>query len=126
MRIVIPNTENRVSLLFDSASSIRVIDLIDGKISSQIEKSMKELSFFQRLNCLLSLRTETIICGAISRPLKDILISSGIKVVPWVKGEIPEILSAFHEGKLENSNFIMPGQCIKKRCLFRRGRNYKS
>ncbi len=126
MRVVIPNTENRVSLLFDSAGSIRIIDLVDGKIDSQVEKSMKELSFFQRLNCLLSLRTEVIICGAISRPLNDLLVSSGIKVIPWIKGEIPEILSAFHEGRLENSNFIMPGQCMKKRCQFRRGRNYKS
>jgi predicted Fe-Mo cluster-binding NifX family protein len=62
---------------------------------------------------------DVLICGAVTRPLMDALAASGIRVVPWVSGEVNEILDAFGSGELAEGRFSMPG-CGRQRCRRRR------
>lgn len=56
---------------------------------------------------LCSCGVNFLLCGAISDASKKALENSGIQTVPWIRGQIPEILSAWQNDTL--STLAMPG-----------------
>lgn len=52
---------------------------------------------------------DLLVCGAISRPLLNMVHSYGISVIPFISGEIGKVIDAFIEGDLERAEFMMPG-----------------
>ena len=68
-----------------------------------------------------------LVCGAISRPLASMVLSSGIDLIPWIAGDVEEIMKALIEGKISDPKFLMPGCCRGRRRFgnrrgpFRRG-----
>ncbi len=61
----------------------------------------------------------TVVCGAISRPIQEQLSAAGIEVVPFVAGELREVVRAWFSGGLYGAAFTMPGCCGRRR--MRRG-----
>ena len=64
---------------------------------------------------LQALGVETLICGAISRPLEAMLAAGGIEVIPHVCGEAEKVLQAFLSAGLQDDQFAMPGCCGQQR-----------
>lgn len=108
MRVAIPIWRNRISPVFDTAQRLAVYETVDSSAGA-----MEEVTLFpmprMRVNQLAQAGVETLICGAISRPLATMLSAAGIRVIPFVTGEADEILKAFAEGRLADSEFLMPG-----------------
>lgn len=57
----------------------------------------------------------TLVCGAVSRPLQERLSAVGIKVVPFVAGDLRQVIQASFDGSLNGSAFTMPGCCGRRR-----------
>ncbi len=57
---------------------------------------------------------ETLLCGAISRPVADLLDARGIAVIPFLAGELEAILDAYRDGRLSLPTFAMPGCCRRR------------
>ena len=70
---------------------------------------------------IVKLGVEVLICGAISRPLAEMITDSGIRLIPFLSGDVEEVIQAFLAGNLPNSAFLMPGCCGRRR-RFRSGR----
>lgn len=51
----------------------------------------------------------TVICGAISALPARLLSRNGINVIPWVRGNVEEVLDAYYRGNLDTPLFRMPG-----------------
>jgi predicted Fe-Mo cluster-binding NifX family protein len=66
-----------------------------------------------------------MICGAISADARAALQMRGIRVVPWVRGQVDEVLKAFANGNLDSDCFLMPG-CRRNRCGRRRAAGIKA
>ena len=49
---------------------------------------------------------DVLICGAISRPMETSIFSQGIKLYPFVRGTVDEIVNAYREKRL-NQNTIL-------------------
>ena len=49
-----------------------------------------------------------MVCGAVSRP-PDTVASYGIQVIPFVAGDLREVIGAWLSGNLESDTFVMPG-----------------
>jgi predicted Fe-Mo cluster-binding NifX family protein len=64
----------------------------------------------QKATFLKNLGIDLIICGAISRHLHQILISTGIEVIPFVHGPIGTVFDAYKNGELSNENKINHGR----------------
>jgi predicted Fe-Mo cluster-binding NifX family protein len=47
--------------------------------------------------------------------LHETVTAYGIKVIPFIAGDLDEIIQAFLEGKLERDEFAMPGCCGRGR-----------
>jgi len=123
MKIALPIWTGRISPVFDTASRILVLEYQGIREVARAEHQMKEILIPLRLRRLTELGVNVLICGAISRPLAIMLANAGITVVPFITGEIEEVLSAYLRGRFPAPRFFMPG-CYGRRRRFRRGRSF--
>ncbi len=112
MKIAIPVWQDNISNVFDFADKLWLAE-IDG----QTEKNRTEIALpnepaLQRADRLKELDIDVLICGAISKYLAFLVMSTGIKVIPFVSGKIDEVLSAHINGRLSDPRFLMPG-CLR-------------
>jgi len=118
MKVAIPVWQNRVSPVFDTAARLL---LIEDEGGDRLEAPLVEANPARRVGRLVELGVAVLICGAISRPLAMMVQASGIRLVPWVAGEVDEVLAAFSGGAFPSEAFMMPG-CRRGGGRGRRGR----
>ncbi len=111
--------DNRIAPVFDTARQIFVIEReADGIISETRETLVDGMEVRKALH-LAQLNIATLVCGAISRPLYDMVMANGIEVIPFVAGELGDVVRAWLDGRLDHDSFTMPG-CCRRRWFDRR------
>lgn len=110
MKIAIPVWQDRISPVFDSSRRLLVVDVIDRKISLRNEVDIGGESQ-ERVRRLSELSADLLICGAISEPLAEQVVAAGIRLIPFIAGEVEDILRAYIESRLPSPEFLMPGCC---------------
>jgi predicted Fe-Mo cluster-binding NifX family protein len=108
-RIAIPTWNGRVSPVFDTASRLVVVEAGPGGPYKRFEADMGDEFLPSKVLRLTGLGVDTLICGAISRPVASMVTTAGIKLIPWISGQVEEVLQAFLKGELLTPQFIMPG-----------------
>ena len=120
MKVAIPIWNQRISPVFDTARKLLVVTHENGKEKDRMEYDLAEFDFFYRVNRLLVLQVDVLICGAISKPLKDELTTRKIKVISHICGFVEEVFQAFCTDQITEERFIMPGCCGKRQFRYRR------
>ena len=69
------------------------------------------------MNQLEALGVDVLLCGAISRPLERMIRESGVKVIPWLRGSIEDVIDAYLVDGLSNDCFILPGFVQRAGCI---------
>jgi hypothetical protein len=64
---------------------------------------------------LAELGVDTLVCGAISRPLASMVAAYGIETVAFVAGDLTDVIQAWRDGTLGGGRFAMPGCCGRPR-----------
>jgi len=121
MKVGISNWNGRVSPVFDVARRLLLADIEDTREIGREERAIEEMQPALRAKRLLDLGVSVLICGAISGPLEQMLVSSGVRVIPQTCGPVEDVLQAFVTGRLTEEAFLMPGCCGRRR-RFRGGR----
>jgi predicted Fe-Mo cluster-binding NifX family protein len=103
--------DNRIAPVFDTAREIRLVETDGTGIAAESREQLGEGMPAQRALRLAELGVDTLVCGAISRPLHEMVVSSGIRVFPFVAGDLQEIIRAWRAGALRGDAFAMPGCC---------------
>ncbi len=116
MIIGIPIWTDRISPVLDTALKLLVVDTQNGQEISRKFLDFPPLHPMHRAGFIASAGIEVVICGALSRPLEQMLVASGIEVYPYVTGNVERVIAAFSNGELDQDHFILPG------CRGRRGR----
>ena len=106
-RIAIPVCNDRISPVFDVARSLLLVE--DGRRVASAQ--LKALFPPERAGELAALGVELLICGAISRFQEMALRGRGVEVMPWLAGDVEEVLDAYRAGRLNDARFVMPGCC---------------
>jgi predicted Fe-Mo cluster-binding NifX family protein len=119
MRIAIPIWNSRVSPVFDTARTVLLCEVADGQPGERSTRSLPA-GAPQRAEFLTRAGVDVLVCGAISRPLADLVTDGGIRLIPFVAGEVEEVLQAFSRNRLPDSAFLMPG--CRRRHGYRHGR----
>ncbi|MFH1999967.1 MAG: NifB/NifX family molybdenum-iron cluster-binding protein [Planctomycetota bacterium] len=114
MKVAIPVFQNRVSPVFDWSTRLLVIETDQGCEIRREELTLSADSATSRIDSLAGLSIEVLLCGGISAPLFALVRSRGIRVVPWISGEVNEVIPAFLKGKIPGKGFYMPGCCGKR------------
>jgi len=116
MKIAIPVWHDRVSSAFDFAHSLLLVDIEHGR-----ETGREEIPWLpESIPEMKTLGVKVLICGAISRSLASQVKACGVKVLPYVVGQVDEILKAYLTGKLVQPQFALPGSWPGARKAFRR------
>ncbi|SHF17716.1 Predicted Fe-Mo cluster-binding protein, NifX family [Desulfofundulus australicus DSM 11792] len=108
MIIALTRWGNRISPLFDVAQEALVVEIDRGRPVTWRRVKL-DSAWPSRLEQLVRQGVEVLICGGISNFLYYQLVSRGIRVIPWVTGEVEEVLWAFLQGRLDQENYSMPG-----------------
>ncbi|MBS3763605.1 MAG: hypothetical protein KGZ25_09930 [Planctomycetes bacterium] len=108
--IAIPNWNGRVSPLFDTALSVTLVEIENNSEVGRMAENIQSPRPEQRVELLVQFDVETLICGAISRPLAHRAQVSGIQVIGWITGQLEKVLAAYLTGQLPADRFMMPGR----------------
>jgi len=122
MKIAIPVYGDYVSNVFDFAHRLLLVDIENGRETNRSEVELENLSLPQRADKLKTLTVDVLICGAVSRLLANMVTQSGIEVLPYITGNIENVLGAYIAGQLIRPEFSMPGCWPGARKGFRRWR----
>jgi predicted Fe-Mo cluster-binding NifX family protein len=103
--------ENRIAPVFDTARQVLVVETDSRQIVGKTQEMMPEDLPLPKVLRLVDLGIETLVCGAISNPMSGLVGAYGIRVIPFITGELGEIIQAWANGKLEYKAYTMPGCC---------------
>lgn len=136
MLAAIPLFGSRVSPRCLFSETMIVVWVEEGKIVSQQNHSIKDLSEDAILDNLVDLKVDTLICGGVDQTFIEDAEMCGIKVINNVAGEVKTVLEAFREGRLvsgfglskkRKASTIHPAkndlkkvhclQCVERGCL---------
>lgn len=115
MRIAIPNWQGRISPVFDVASRVLVIDIEGGTETCRREVTFDIEEPQWRANKLAAEGVSLLVCGAISKPQEQALLSVGVEVLSQTCGNVERVVLAFIDGCLGQQSFVMPG-CSRSSC----------
>ena len=116
--------DTRIAPVFDNARQLYLVEAGTNGLTAETREVLANDLPAQKALRLAELAVDTLVCGAISRSLHEMVSAYGIRVIPFVTGEMDEIIEAWHMGKLHEDTFAMPGcrqqrrslhQCIRQR-----------
>ncbi len=117
MRTAIPISDGRISPVFDVARRLLLVDIENEREVRRTEEALEEPELAARARRVAELGADTLVCGAISRPLESMLLSTGVEVIPQTCGPVEDVLRAFISGQLTEQAFVIPGCCGHRRRL---------
>lgn len=109
MKVAVAYYQNRVSPVFDVSDRLCVVDAQDGKETKREYVELMTGNPFLRSKEILSIGTEVLICGAVSKTQETILLNAGIWVIGFTCGDVEHVINAFLQGGLMDGRFSMPG-----------------
>ena len=92
MKVVVPIWKGRVSPVFDTAGTLLVVDFENNREVSRRQIELRNESFTYRVKSLKDIEAEALLCGAISRPLFEMVVAAGVEVTPFLSGEVEALL----------------------------------
>ena len=101
--------DERIAPVFDTARHVHIIETKSGKFIGEKREIMPEGPMIQKASRLAHLGIGSLVCGAISRQLHDLLSLYGIRVIPFVAGNLREVIQAWLLGNPMLEAFVMPG-----------------
>ncbi len=118
MKLAVTVWQNRVAPVFDDAQWVALFEVGPGRVEPLGEIDLGSLSPGARIVRLVREGVDAVVCGAISRPLEIMLVSTGLRVISGVCGPAPAVLNSMAQGRGPGPTFRMPG------CRGRFGRRF--
>lgn len=100
---------NRIAPVFDVARRVVIVDSKLEGLAAQIPATVPDNLPLQKALQLSHLGADKLVCGAISRALQNVLTARGIRVIPFVAGDVQAIINAWNRQNFDQSTFAMPG-----------------
>ena len=116
MKVALATWNGRILPVFDVARQVLILDVEDNRVVARHEETLPGTDPQAQARRLAALAPHTLICGAISQPMANLLVAIKIRVIPFTAGAVEEVVAACLAGTLPNPTLAMPG------CYGRRGR----
>lgn len=114
MKAAVTVWDGRVSPVFDVSREVLLLNVEHGVVVARSHESIEVPSAVGKVERLVDVGVDTLICGAISEPVQHELRLRRIKVISFVAGEIDEVVEGFLAGTLPTPRFSMPGCCRRQ------------
>ncbi|MBW2558280.1 MAG: NifB/NifX family molybdenum-iron cluster-binding protein [Deltaproteobacteria bacterium] len=109
MKLAMPVWDNCISTVLDFSDCLLVIDSESGIINNRSMVSLAGNAMVEKVARLRELGIQVLLCGAISRPMEQMILASGIEITPFLRGRVDDVLSAYFSGRLIEPDFTLPG-----------------
>jgi predicted Fe-Mo cluster-binding NifX family protein len=100
---------NRISPVFDAASTLLVAEITNKKISGQYYTAFDPESPVDLLHTLKEHHVTTLVCGAISKTPASLILEQHIHLIPFVTGNVRHFLDSFALNQTVGKKHRMPG-----------------
>ena len=104
-KIAISIFHNRIASRLDSAENLMLVTADDGKVKSRELVLLREEDSLRKIDKIVQLKPDVLICGGLTKICDDKLKSSNIKVIPWVQGNAECILSLCLKNSFINGDY---------------------
>lgn len=115
MKVAITAWENRISPVFDSASTLLIAEIKNSEIIARAYEPFNPAKVSHLAEALKNMGIDILICGAISKILSNVIEFSGITLIPFIGGNVEEVLECYTNGRKIVPEFLLPG-CGQRRC----------
>lgn len=122
MKVAFAHWNDRIAPVFDSARQVHIVETGSGQVLGETQAPLPGDPIIQKALRLSALDVDTLVCGAISRPLQEMIAAYGIQVIPFVAGDLNQVIRAFLRGSSMDEVFAMPGCRGRVRQRFRKTR----
>ncbi|MCP4350275.1 MAG: hypothetical protein GY795_32785 [Desulfobacterales bacterium] len=114
MKVAVAVWKERISPVFDVSGQILVLDIENKAVTRKTEEKILCDNPVRRVCRLAELNVQTLICGAVSQSLANILDAYGIETISFIAGNADEVIDAYLNGILPNPAMSMPGCCRQR------------
>ena len=111
MKAALTIWDGRVAPVFDVSQTAMILTIENGVISARHTANIEAPTASLKVDRLIELGVRTLICGAVSEPLREELTARNVTVLGFVAGTIESVLEAYVAGALPSPAFCMPG-CV--------------
>jgi len=115
LKIAITVWGNRISPVFDAASTLFVADIENRSILKKNYTSFNPTRPSDLVKLLKKMQVSILMCGAISTKPADLIVENDIKLISFVTGNALKLLDNFARKQTIEKTFMMPG-CSKQYC----------
>ncbi|NOZ63143.1 MAG: hypothetical protein GXO74_15940 [Calditrichaeota bacterium] len=119
MNICLAAYGNRIASLLETSDRLILLHSPDFDKSNMKTIPLYSGAYNDILKILQENGVNTLICGAITACVHDLLQAQNIKIIPWITGNVAEIIDALSQNRMLTPDFNMPGR--GKRSRFRHG-----
>ncbi len=109
MKLAMPVWDNCVSTVLDFSESLLVVDCESGDGDTRYRTAFEGNTIMEKVARLKELHIQVLLCGAVSRPLEQMIRASGIEIIPFLKGKADDVLTAYFSGHPLEPGFMLPG-----------------
>jgi predicted Fe-Mo cluster-binding NifX family protein len=109
MKLAITVWNQRVAPVFDSAGTALILELRGAQVIQRHEMDLDQADPDAKLRLLRQEGVRELICGAITRQVETRAQEQGIRVLPFVAGDLETVIQAWMGRRLDNDAFSMPG-----------------
>ncbi|MCE5266013.1 MAG: hypothetical protein LLG97_21090 [Deltaproteobacteria bacterium] len=109
MKVAVTVWEDTVSTVCDFSNRLLLLDVTGDRVGKRSSIPFEDGKLLERVRQLEALGVDVLLCGAISGPLERMIRGAGVKVIPYLRGSIDDIVRAYLEGGLSDTRFILPG-----------------
>jgi len=109
MKIAIPTWNHHVSTVCDFSDRLLIVTVESGHTTDRTLVPFLERTTLEKAARLQKLGIQILLCGAVSKPLQRMLVASGIRVIPFLRGTVDDALEAYLKGYLSDPRFNLPG-----------------
>lgn len=119
MNICLAAYGNRIASLLETSDRLILIQAPDFDKADVRTIPLYSGAYNEILKILQDNGVNTLICGAITACVHDLLKAQNIDIVPWITGNVSDIIEALRQNRMLTPDFNMPGR--GKRGRFRHG-----
>jgi len=107
--LAIPAWNDQVSTTLDFARELIVVETDGARELSRRKVSLGDETPERRARRIRDLGGQTVLCGAVSRPLAQAASRMGIELVPFLSGPVDDVLAAYFCDRLTDPRFLLAG-----------------
>lgn len=95
--------------MFDVSQRALLLTNQGGQLTRQEEVTLPDGSGEEKIAFIRQQRVDTLLCGAVSRTVATRAAALGLRLIPFLAGQVSEVLSAYAAGQLPKKELTMPG-----------------